>query len=256
MTRLGGAVLAGVLAATPAAAGPWAVNGGDSQIIIKYEDMSADFGFDPDGLSRPLPAERIDRALTLFAEYGLTDRVTLQVKTDWQQGRDAFVDYEGRGPLEIGARWQAYRDETTAVALYAGYAFKGEGRNAGYEDPGMGDGDAEVRLLAGRTFSPTGAWAPQKIFVTAEAARRFRSGLPDETRGELTVGAEPSRQWLFLSQLYGGIADAGGARWLTSETSVVRHFGSWSVQAGWRDTLSGKETPDSSGLVLGIWRRF
>lgn len=256
MKALGGAAFIGMLAATPVAAGPWAVNGGDSQIIIKYEDMSADFGFDPNGQRLALPAERTDRTISLFAEYGLTDRITLQLKTDWQRGRDAFVDYEGRGPLEIGARWQAYRDEKTAVALYAGYAFKGEGRNAGYEDPGIGEGDAELRLLAGRSFAPKGRWAPEKTFVTVEVARRFRSGLSDETRAEITVGGEPSDKWLFLSQLYGGVADDGGARWLTSESSVVRHFGSWSVQAGWRQTLSGQETPDSSGFLLGVWRRF
>ena len=256
MRALGGAAFIGTLAATSAAAGPWAVNDGDSQIIIKYEDGAADHGFDPAGQLLPLPAERMDRALTLFAEYGLTDRITLQLKTDWQRGRDAFVDYEGRGPLEIGARWQGYRDDKTAVAVYAGYAFRGEGRNAGYEAPGMGDGDAEVRLLVGRSFAVPTRWAPEKMFVTAELARRLRTGLADETRGEITIGAEPSRNWLFLTQFYGGVTDNDGARWLTSESSVVRHFGPWSVQAGWRQTLSGRETPDSSGFVVGLWRRF
>ena len=109
-----------------------------------------------------------------------------------------------------------------------------------------------VAMAAGKAIR----WKLDKTFVTVEVARRFRSGLADETRGEITVGAEPSKDWLFLSQVYGGVADGGGPRWLTSESSVVRHFGPWSVQAGWRQTLSGRETPDSSGFVLGVWRRF
>lgn len=256
MRSFGGLALLTALVAGPSLAGPWAVNDGDSQIIIKFEDMSADRGFDPDGVSQLLPDERIDRAISLFAEYGLTDTLTLQLKTDWQQGKDAFVDYEGMGPVELGVRWQAWRNETSAVALYAGYAAPGEGRNAGYEAPGMGDGDIELRALAGHSVEPDGRWMPDKLFVTAEVARRFRSGLADETRGEVTLGVEPSKDWMFLSQVYGGIADDDGPRWLTAEASVVRHFGSWSLQAGWRETVSGRETPESSGLVIGVWKRF
>ncbi|MBA3049587.1 MAG: hypothetical protein FP822_08495, partial [Brevundimonas sp.] len=74
----------------------------------------------------------------MFLEYGLTDRLTVQFKGDWQSGEDAFVEYEGRGPLEIGVTWQAWRDDRTAVSLYAGYADGGEGRNAGYAAPGVG----------------------------------------------------------------------------------------------------------------------
>ena len=32
-----------------------------------------------------------------IAEYGLTERLTLQMKGEWQQGRDAYVDFDGRG---------------------------------------------------------------------------------------------------------------------------------------------------------------
>lgn len=98
---------------------------------MKYEDMRADKGFVPGGTA-DLPAERVDRSASVFVEYGLTDQVTLQLKGEWQEGRDAFVDYEGRGPVEIGARWQAYRDDQTAAAVYVGYAQGGAGRNAGY----------------------------------------------------------------------------------------------------------------------------
>jgi len=51
-------------------------------------------GFDLAGQRVPLLAERRDEAFSVFAEYGLTDRLTLQFKGDLQRGRDAFVDFE------------------------------------------------------------------------------------------------------------------------------------------------------------------
>lgn len=61
---------------------------------------------------------------------------------------------------------------------------------------------------------------------------------------------------MVLSQAFGGMTDDDGARWLSVETSVVRRFGDWSVQAGWREAVAGRETPESRGWVLAVWRRF
>ena len=151
--------------------------------------LRAEQGFDLDGTLRDLPAPREDDIASLFAEYGLTDTVTLQLKTEWQRGLDAFADYEGAGPTEIGLRWQAWRDDHNALALYVGYATAGAGRNAGYAAPGEGEGDWEVRALAGH--SDDFDWlAGERAFIEVQVARRFRSGLPDEVRGDLTLGVE------------------------------------------------------------------
>lgn len=254
-----GSVLAAVwllAAASPAVAGAWAQPDGRGQVIVKFEHMRADEGFDPQGIIAALPAPRRDAALSLFAEYGLTDRLTLQLKADAQSGRDAFVDYSGRGPVEIGVTWQAWRDDRTAVSLYAGHADNGDARNAGYAAPGVGLRDWEARMSVGRTLRPgMGRWRPDRTFVEAQAARRFRDGLPDESRVDLTAGAHFGRGWMALTQVYAGAAD-GGARWAAGEASVVYTRGVWSVQAGWRRTLSGRETPIARGPVVAVWRRF
>lgn len=257
MKPVGGLVAglaAAVIFAGPVAAGSWAVGRGDGQIIIKFEDMRADDGFDPSGARLPLPEERRDTSLGVFAEYGLTDRLTLQFKGDWQSGEDAFVDYDGRGPIEVGVWWQAYRDDRWAVSAYAGYADGGEGRNAGYAGPGQGDHDVELRLGVGRNIGGL-RWLPDKSFVEVQAARRFRSGLPDETRVDATFGGEVAKDWLVLAQAYGGVSDET-PRWLNLETSVVRRLGPWALQAGWRETVAGRETPVSRGPVVAVWRRF
>lgn len=238
-------------------AGPWVQPKGHGQVILKVEDLRADEAFDADGFTVLLPSERRDSAVGVFAEYGLTDRVTLQLKGDWQDGRDLLSDYQGRGPIEIGATYQLWRDDYGAVSLYAGYADGGEGRNAEYAAPGVGDHDVELRASAGRSFAtPQSRFGPERMFVDLQGARRFRQGLPDETRLDLTVGGHYGADWLILAQAYGGVSDGDGARWLTAETSVVRRFGAWSLQAGWRQSVAGRDVPVASGPVIAIWRRF
>ncbi|WP_240811752.1 outer membrane beta-barrel protein [Brevundimonas sp. M20] len=250
--------LAALAVAAPAAAGPWVMPKGDGQVILKYEDMRATEGFDPNGVSMPMPAERRETFISVFAEYGLTARLGVQFKGDWQSGRDAFVDYEGTGPLEIGVNWQVWRNTNTAVALYGGVAQAGAGRNAGYATPGAGNQDFEVRAAFGRSYGKL-KWlnyTADSGFVTLEVARRMRSGLPHETRVDATLGAHFGQDWMTLTQVYAGQADNDGPRWVQMESSVVRRMGNWSAQLGWRTTLSGREAPDVSGLVVGLWRRF
>ena len=246
-----------------ATAGAWTQPKGRTQVIVKYEDMRADEGFDPDGRRVPLPVERTDLSTGVVVEYGLTDRLTLQFKGDWQDGEDQFVDYEGRGPLEVAVVWQAWRNEKGAVSLQAGYSSPGDGRNAGYEAPGQVDGDWEVRVSGGWSFArnkPVKRWrallTPDRSFVEVQLARRVRGGLADETRADITVGRHFGQNWMVLNQLYAGQTDLGGSRWLQNETSVVRHAGAWSLQAGWRTSTAGRETPASSGPIIGVWRQF
>lgn len=255
--------------ATVAEAGAWTQSKGRSQVILKYEQMRADEAFGDDGERLSLSSEREDRAASVFAEYGLTDRLTLQFKGEWQSGEDAFFDYDGRGPVEIGVTWQAWRDDRTAISLYAGYAQAGDGRNAGYAAPGVGDHDWEVRGSVGRSMGGFGGRrGPERTFAELQVARRMRDGLPDETRLDVTLGAHFGEDWMVLGQAYGGLADdpgvdpaatldaLPGARWLSLEASAVRNFGAWSVQAGWRHAVAGRQVPVAAGPVFAIWRRF
>ncbi len=113
-----------------------------------------------------------------------------------------------------------------------------------------------MRASVGRSFGGTGRWGSGGSFIDLQVARRMREGLSDETRIDATAGAHLGDHWMLLAQAFGGQADDGGARWLSVETSVVRDFGDWSVQAGWRQAVSGRETPESGGPVIALWRRF
>ncbi len=226
---------------------------GEGQAILKYEGQKADRGFNPEGVEVPI-APRHDEALSIYSEYGLTDRLTLQTKAAVVRGHDNFVDYKGRGPIELGLRYALLHTDRSAISLYLGATKDGVGRNAGYAAPGQGDTDLEARLLAGTSRQ----WRGAQGFAELQVARLKRSGLADETRIDATAGLRPTPRWLLLVQTYGGQADSKPvqSRWRKGEVSVVRDLGAWSLQAGWRRTLHGRETPVDHGPVLAVWRRF
>lgn len=234
-------------------AGAWPMQPGRTQVIAKYERTRADQGFNPDGVLVSVGPRR-DELLSVFVEHGVTPRLTLQGKVGVTRGRDRWVDYEGRGPIEAGVRWTVRRDDRSSLAVYVGAGEAGAGRNAGYATPGQGSLDLEARVLYGRS----GVWRGREVFVDLQAARLKRQGLADETRVDATLGVRPAKRWLLLAQTYAGRTDRGevSARWVKTEISVVREFGDWSLQAGWRDTASGREVVRDRGMLLSLWRRL
>lgn len=226
---------------------------GRAQVIVKYERTTADQGYGPDASLVRIDPRR-DATLSVFVEQGLTRSLTLQAKAGATRGHDRWVRYSGRGPVEAGLRWTVRRDPRSSLAVYLGAGEGGVGRNAGYATPGKGSLDLEARVLYGRSAT----WRGREVFVDLEAARLKREGLADETRLDATLGFRPAKRWLLLAQTYAGQADRGDldARWVKSEISIVRNIGDWSLQGGWRDTVSGRETARDRGFVLGLWRRL
>lgn len=226
---------------------------GRTQMIAKYERTEARQGYDPDAVLVAIDPRR-DQSLSVFVEHGLSPRLTLQAKAGVTRGHDRWVDYSGRGPIELGLRWAAYRDDRSSLAVYLGAGEAGAGRNAGYAAPGQGSLDLEARVLYGRSAT----WKGREVFVDLEVARLKRQGLADETRFDATLGVRPAKHWLILAQTYAGQADRSPVRaqWVKTELSVVRAFGDWSAQLGWRDTPMGRETARDRGVVLAMWRRL
>ncbi len=96
------------------------------------------------------------------------------------------------------------------------------------------------------------------MFVEVQVARLVRSGLPDETHVDATAGVTVAANWQLFLQSYNGRADSSpiAPEWSKIEASVVRKLGRWSLQAGWRETVWGREDPITGGPVVAVWRRF
>ncbi len=250
-----GLVALALLAPAGAAqAGAWPTPKGATQAILKLEDEQADEGYDSQRVRTPIPHQRADY-LDLFIEHGLTSRLTLQAKLAYTNGEDQFVRYSGRGPIEFGLRWAAFQRNRTVVSLYAGGVYNGVGQNAEYARPNIGHYDGELRALVGQSAKLLG----RETFIDAQVARLFRSGgLADENRFDVTAGVYVTPKWLVLVQSYSGQTDDPVVKsdWVKVDGGVVRHLGAWSLQAGWRGVVYGRETPISSGPVIGVWRRF
>lgn len=252
------AVLLSLLFATAVSAGAWPVPAGVTQVIVKYETMSSDEVFDAYGL-RLASERRIDRELSVFVERGLTKRLTFQGKAAWQSGEDGLLTYDGRGPVEAGLRYAVVDRPKWKVAVYGGVAAAGQGRNAGYAEPGDGDGDVELRLLVGRDGRLPKRLGGVPYFSEFQIATLRRAGLPDEVRFDSTSGLRfgAGGKWLLLYQTYSGRTEKRAAEWVNGEVSLARDFGrGWTVQAGWRESFEGRNTPRASGPVLAVWRRL
>lgn len=227
---------------------------GKTQLILKYEDDTADEAFTPHGVIEPIVRQH-DESLSLYVEHGLTRRVTLQGKLGWTRGDDRYSSYDGRGPIELGARLVLLRTPRTVVSVYGGGVLAGEGPDTAHAARKSGDPGVEVRLLAGRSGT---LWRRYHVFGEVQLAQLTSRTLPEQTRVETTIGIEPRRRWLLLAQTYAGREDQRPTAplWLKSEWSVLHDVGSWRVQAGWRASQIGVESPVARGPVLALWRTF
>jgi hypothetical protein len=238
-----GAVLLS-LAGTQARAGAWPLPPGQGQAILKFDEQTALGVYGSGGALEPAPVEGRDRAVSLFVEYGLIERLTLQGKWEARRRSDDFVDYEGSGPSELGLRGVFFKSPNGVASGYVGLVSDGA------------DVDAEARLFLGRSNIPR-AWRVRVPggYVELQAARIFRSSRPDESRLDLTAGIDLNASWSVGAQTFAGTVDGGGA-WAVGEASITRSFDEFKIQAGWRRTLAGRETRASQGPVVAIWRRF
>ena len=241
--------------ANGAAASAWNQPKGHGQLIVKYEPVWQIHGFDQDGDRFMLPYERVDHVVSVWGEYGLTDRITLVAKTDWQDIDAGSKSYQGMGPVEIGAKVALWSHDGLVVSAQAAFASDSQGRNAVWGSPGEGEKETEARLLVGRSF---GGRYP--AFADLQLAHRWRDRLPDEQRLEGAVGVHLNPRYTVMGQVYAGktlpVEAEHQSRWNTYEIGVVRHWNDWSAQAGWRAVVSGRNVNAGDGPIFAVWRRF
>ncbi|MFT4090861.1 MAG: hypothetical protein QM645_09020 [Asticcacaulis sp.] len=239
-------------------AGAWPQEIGHIQVISRAELTKATQAFDAQG-NRGIELDRWEeKSFSVFVDYGLTERISLSGKINFQDYRTEWDSFSGLGSVEIGARYNFLRTEKTVLSLGLSAEGLGEGRRNAFEDGHPDSTDVELRGYIGRNFTIKGI----PSFVDLQLARRVRSHDADQWRGDVTLGIKPDEKWMVLAQVFDGrtdLEDNFQAIWVNGELSVVRAIGpenDLSLQLSARQTLYGKNVPEVSGLGLSLWKSF
>jgi hypothetical protein len=198
--------------------------------------------------------------LSLFAEYGLSERFTLTGRVAWQtvrrQNGPNFDSAQGFSSSEIGLRGVVWEQDQSIISLQALALIPGAGQNVSNQPLGDGDQAWEARLLWGQSWSNT-------LFSDLQWAHRWRGEADlDEQRLDTTLGWRPRPGWLVLVQSF-SVWSAEPARPGAPEfnqhkfqISVGRTVRGVDYHIGGFITPAGQNTIDERAVFFSAWRRF
>jgi hypothetical protein len=144
-----------------------------------------------------------------------------------------------RGEATVGVKRAVFRDDNYAVAIAGSALWRS------HPDPECSEGGAELRVLAGGSVRPAGA------FMNVEVAARALKGGCESAEAEVSAGFRPHPRWLALGQVFVD-APQDGEEVVRGQLSLVR-FGNEGrgIQLGVRARLDGEDREPA--LVLGLW---
>lgn len=248
-----------LLLTVPACAGAWTQKRGD-QIYVLTAGWHA---LDPaDG-----PALFKKQEIALYAELGLTDRITVYgrlarqtvTRDVWSEAEQdmVVVTQSALGGNEAGVRVGLFQRRSWASAIQVGTTFESPGENVSNAGLGQGGGDLEIRAMAGRSL-------PRQGFAEAQLAWRERSlEERSEVRLDLTA-AYPVNGYLdVMAQTFSvWSADTDPARYRSfsghrAQVSLLADGGPGRLyQLGVLATVARDGMADERALILGVSQRF
>ncbi|HEY1631199.1 MAG TPA: hypothetical protein VGF56_07775 [Rhizomicrobium sp.] len=250
-------LLAALLFASPAFAGAWTQDSDHLQLILGATYSGAGTSFGPASQSnRPARFQKL--WTSVWAEYGLNDRITLILAPEWARAKtldpNGQIVHASDFAWGGGVRWRV----TNTIGTLSLQAMA---KSAGAFDMSVSVGgksgeEAELRLLYGANFKFLGA----NGFADFEVGERWIGGRrPNETPIDLTLGFHAWHD-LVLLQSFNTIA-GGDARppytYYRShklELSWVSSLGRGiSVQSGVYFCPAGQNALDEVGTQLSVW---
>lgn len=253
------AILSIPLAAGPAEAGAWLQRKGEGLAIVTTLADRADQRFDAGG-------ERIDDGYfykdetAVYAEYGITARLTAVARLAWQsvERRQGAVHdaAQGLSASELGLRAGVWQDAGRIATLQVTALLPGAGENVSNQPLGAGGEAWEIRALWGQSFG-------RGRFADIQLAHRWRAEPDlDEVRLDISAGWRPAPRWQIIVQSLSvwSAEAAGPTRPAFSQhklqLSLGREIAGMEYHAGVYFTPAGRNTLDERAVFLSVWRRF
>jgi hypothetical protein len=246
-----------------ARAAAWTQPRGSWQIITGAVLSDADRSFDAGG-NASFP-ERFQRLLlTTDTEYGITNRLTLLVRTETANAHvragNATPTNALDNAVEVGARYRLMRphwlakDDVLSIEV--------SGRKAGAfnfaysANATSGGEDAGIRLLYGSGFRVAHHYA----FIDLEAGERWLSHpRPSQTAIDLTAGMWLAPRWMVMLQSFNLVSGPARAPYVYYRTHKLEASAVWrmtrrlSLQGGVFFSPAGQNALDERGLCLSLW---
>jgi hypothetical protein len=259
------ALVLGLLLPGAAHAAAWTQRHGEWQAIAGTIFSDATHSYDNGG-SASYP-ERFQRLLfTSDTEYGLTDRVTLLLRTE-----TANVHLRNAGVLtnaldnavEGGVRWRMARPHWLAQDDVL--SLEVTGRKAGAfnfaysANANAGGEDAGARLLYGSGFK----LFRRNAFIDLEAGYRWVSmPRPDQFVADATGGLWLTPRWMLMLQSFNMVSGAATLPYVPFRIHKLEASLVWrvsrrlSLQGGAFFTPMGRNALDERGVQLSLWSNF
>lgn len=265
-----GAICAFCLLPAVAHAGAWPQPKGGGQVIVTTSHYATTGFFDADGKRRGQNGGYQKDEINLFAEYGLTEDVTLGIQPSYQwvqtRGGAGTQREDGLADTAFYLRERVWHDDDNVFSLQQLVTVPGPYERNDPAALGYGQSDLELRGL----FGHGGKVKAVPYFVDFQAAFRKRFDDPaDEMRMDITAGLKPEPGWMILAQSFNtiGMRNASDASFVTASgpdydlakirlSGVVDITDTVALQFGAEADVYGRNTGAGKTLFIGIWRSF
>jgi hypothetical protein len=197
---------------------------------------------------------------SFYAEYGMTDRLTLILQLAGQrvsQDNNGITDTAaGLSASRLGLQRRLLSAGRWTSALQISAVIPGGGENVADRPLGDGANGLEFRWLVGRSIAANS-------FLDVQFARTWRADdYPAEYRADVTFGWRPTERYVVMAQSFFTQGDADQQRNNRAfsqhklQVSAGRQIGNGTLMAGAFTTVYGRNSIEESGVVVSWWRRF
>lgn len=267
-------LLAGAMFPNALHAGAWTQDAHHGQLITTFSLFQTSRAFDGAGSVRRFGDGGSFRQLTLnpYLEYGLTSRYTIVLNA-----QVPFLNYSNRygaqssagfGDIEVAVRRRLNAPESLWIlsgqltVMFPSYSAT---RNPA---PGNHQEDIETRFMIGRGAT----LLHRHAFWDAQVAYRSRFGAPaDQFRSDLTAGIDITPHIMAMGQFFNtqSLRNGQPLNTITNPNAqsdydlhkcqlslVIALAHKTRIQAGWNNTLSGRNTGRGQTAILALWKDF